>query len=219
MEKRWIKHVVEESLFDDITPSCQYDDETITVYLPGEYRTMTRSETRRCLTWVMECVYKGVSTDVIPYGLKPFFRTQKYRDERRRYVLEDIGVKNGIRKIPQEINYAMAIHPGLRECLDGMAFLYCETGDDGMISYSDYVSRTIILSKEVFSHEDKLLRTYVVYRELASAVAVHPAGPYGMRPNPNEMLKLMRRFQNWYRYEQKCNELGWRFRYPVGGHI
>lgn len=216
-EGRWRKHIVEESLFDEFTPSCQYDEETITVYLPGEYIAMSRNEIRRCMTWVVRCVNEGVDIDTMPKGLKRFFKSQRYRDERRRFVLEDIGVKSGHRKVPEEFNDAMALHPGLRECLDGMAFLYCETGEDGMISYSDYISRTIVLSKEVFRHPDRLLRTYVVYRELASTVAVHPVGPYGMRPNPEEMMRFMKRFQNWSAYEMRCMEMGWRFRYPIGG--
>ena len=216
-EKRWRKHLVEESYIDEFTPSCQYDEETIIVYLPGEYVTMNRGEIRRCMNWVLSCVNEGKDIYPIPKGLRRFFGTQRYRDERREFVLQDLGISSGRRKIPQEFNDAMAINPRLRECLDGMAFLYCETGDDGMISYSDYLSRTIILSKEVFDHPDRLLRTYVVYRELVSAVTTHILGYHGMRPNPEEMLKLIRRFQNWRAYEDKCRTLGWQFRYKIEG--
>lgn len=210
-ERRWHWHIVKESPTGDPLPFSRVDDETITVFLPREMATMPRAHARYTMRWLVD---RASGADTIPtIGMVRYFNTAKYRDARREVVLEELGI-SGRRKVPEAFNEAMAIHPGLRECLDGMAFTYCEPDGDGIISRSDYPSRTIIMVN-IFDDPDRLLLAYVAFRELAGICSTRCTGEYAMRPDPRLMAKYLKRFVNWQVYETRCAERGWKFRYPL----
>ena len=171
---------------------------------------MTRKQFRRGVEHVIECAY-----DRRPVSYKNFIsfvNSQKYVDERRRLVVGDIDTR--LRHIPQqEYRDAMAIHPGLRACLNGGIFAICERPRNGDISRSDYLSKTLIVAQDMFDDPNRLLRVYVAFREMACALSVRPMSDYGVVPNPSLVKRYLKRFQNWERYERLCVEKGWKFRY------
>ena len=205
---------MEEASSTSFIPTFYYDDECITVCLPLEYRVMRNYQIRGCMDWVIASAYGRPVPLKNARTLIRFISSPECLAERRSIVSSEAGIR--VRKVlPQEFSDAMALHPGLRKCLDGMAFAVCDRPSDGTITRSDYLSHTIIISEDVFDDDDRLLRTYVVFRELASCLCVHPMGVYGMQPIPHDVMKFMDRFPNWMAYERKCNERGWRFRYGV----
>ena len=187
------------------------DDGVLTVYLPLEYSVMPNRHIRKIFEWLVKHIYQRIPLDRLPVAFTRFMHTKEYIDARRAIVLEDAGVR--ARKAPSEVNEAMAIHPGLRKCLDSMAFAYCETEDDRLISRTDYLSRTFIISKDVFEQEDHILRVYVVYREMAIALSMKFSMGYVI--DKDLMRRFLKRFQNWQAYEKKASELGWRFRFSL----
>lgn len=209
-ENRWRKHIIKESRYDAFLPSYSVDDDVLTVYLPREFICMPKKTLRCCFSWLMG--YSG-SVSPVPRCLMRFMNSKEYMTERRKLILQDLSIKG--RKIPTEFDTAMAIHPGLRKCLNGMAFAYVDTDWDGTITRSDYISNVFLISREVFDCDDQLLKVYIVYREMASAISTHPFGSCGNRPNQKELLRFLKRFHNWEGYESRIKEKGWRFRYPL----
>ena len=211
-EERWHWHRVEETPTFTFLPSFYYDDECITVCLPLEYRVMKNYQIRKCMETLVQAAYGNRVIEDVSRTVRRFLTSNECLTERRKIIISEADATIH-RVLPKEFHDAMALHPGLRKCLDGMAFAVCDTGE--FITRSDYLSRTIIVSREVFNHDDRLLRTYIVFRELASCLSVHPMSKYGMMPAPELVVKFMIRFPNWEAYEGKCRQMGWAFRYKV----
>ena len=212
-EGKWHWHKVMESSFSTMTPTYMYDDESITVYLPIEFRVMRRSEIRSCMKAIIDAAYNGKNL-TMSRMIRRFVSSKRCRDERRKSVREETSYRFR-RVLPNEFNDAMALHPGLRECLDGMALAIFEHDDDPVITRSDYLSRTILISEDVFKDENRLLRTYIVFRELAGVLSVRPSSDYGLTPIPEIVRKYLYRFPNWWAYERECRRRGWHFRFEV----
>ena len=211
-EERWRWHLVKESDFEEFLPTYTYDDETITVYLPREYIMMGMRAMRKCMAQIIKSAYTNRPL-CHTLAIRRFLGSPEYMTERRNIIKKELGITR-FSVTPRQFDKAMALHPGLKTCLDSMAFTYCDR-KGRYITRTDYISRTILIPKEVFEYDDEIMKVYVVYRELATCVATHPMRKGPSPVNTKELMRFITYYPNWERCEERCKEMGWVFRYPL----
>ena len=211
----WKYYEVRESPLSSLMPTYGIDRDKFTLYLPLEYTMLNKTQMRNCMAWVYDTYYdsENVRRRKMPVWLSQLMESEKFRDVRRKLIFEDLGLKRSS-AIPKEFGDAIQIYNGVGKCTQGMAFTYCEMDeDDRLVAKSDYLSRVFLIAPEVFECENRMLRVYVCFRELACACCIHVHSRYGTRPDMGEVKKkYLRYFDKWWEYERMCRDMGWYFR-------